>query len=154
MECKDRNNRSAIMLPYSFLPSGAAKKLRYAAEKVGSIGNPVKVSFCVLFFFYLLIMKWFWQHIMYFSNILKLLNHLVCIVLKMSTFFHAFIYQTCNLGGEHTTWISLFSILYYLLFVGLRYNKLQNAFHFITWWNLNEFDRFLSLKSALKLSIL
>ncbi|XP_052173657.1 uncharacterized protein LOC127788975 [Diospyros lotus] len=34
MECKDRNNRSAIMLPYSFLPSMAAKKLRNAAEKI------------------------------------------------------------------------------------------------------------------------
>ncbi|RDX93988.1 hypothetical protein CR513_23674, partial [Mucuna pruriens] len=33
MECKDRNNRSAIMLPYSFLPSMAAGKLRDAAEK-------------------------------------------------------------------------------------------------------------------------
>lgn len=34
MECKDRNNRSAIMLPYSFLPSMAAHKLRDAAQKV------------------------------------------------------------------------------------------------------------------------
>ncbi|GMN57705.1 hypothetical protein TIFTF001_026805 [Ficus carica] len=34
MECKDRNNRSAIMLPYSFLPSMAAPKLRIAAEKM------------------------------------------------------------------------------------------------------------------------
>ncbi|KAF6155372.1 hypothetical protein GIB67_019898 [Kingdonia uniflora] len=34
MECKDRNNRSAIALPYSFLPSMAAKKLRDAAEKI------------------------------------------------------------------------------------------------------------------------
>ncbi|KAL1338370.1 hypothetical protein AAHE18_10G206000 [Arachis hypogaea] len=34
MECKDRNNRSAIMLPYSFLPSMAAHKLRDAAEKI------------------------------------------------------------------------------------------------------------------------
>eukprot|EP00256_Glycine_max_P064847 XP_025979442.1 uncharacterized protein LOC100796131 isoform X2 [Glycine max] len=33
MECKDRNNGSAIMLPYSFLPSMAAGKLRDAAEK-------------------------------------------------------------------------------------------------------------------------
>uniref|UniRef100_A0A2N9G541 Uncharacterized protein n=1 Tax=Fagus sylvatica TaxID=28930 RepID=A0A2N9G541_FAGSY len=33
MECKDRNNRSAIMLPYSFLPSRAAKELRDAADK-------------------------------------------------------------------------------------------------------------------------
>ncbi|KAL0453225.1 UNVERIFIED_CONTAM: hypothetical protein Slati_1300600 [Sesamum latifolium] len=34
MECKDRNNRSSILLPYSFLPSMAAKKLRDAAEKI------------------------------------------------------------------------------------------------------------------------
>lgn len=34
MECKDRNNRSSILLPYSFLPSMAAGKLREAAEKV------------------------------------------------------------------------------------------------------------------------
>lgn len=34
MECKDRNNRSAIMLPYSFLPSMASKKLQDAADKV------------------------------------------------------------------------------------------------------------------------
>ncbi|XP_057737627.1 uncharacterized protein LOC130954863 isoform X2 [Arachis stenosperma] len=34
IECKDRNNRSAIMLPYSFLPSMAAHKLRDAAEKI------------------------------------------------------------------------------------------------------------------------
>lgn len=33
MECRDRNNRSAIMLPYFFLPSMAAKTLRQAAEK-------------------------------------------------------------------------------------------------------------------------
>ncbi|OIW09447.1 hypothetical protein TanjilG_31166 [Lupinus angustifolius] len=33
MECKDRNNRSAIMLSHSFLPSMSAKKLRDAAEK-------------------------------------------------------------------------------------------------------------------------
>ncbi|XP_012575580.1 uncharacterized protein [Cicer arietinum] len=37
MECKDRNNRSAIMLPYSFLPSMAAKKLRDAAEKIKAL---------------------------------------------------------------------------------------------------------------------
>lgn len=34
MECKDRNNRSAVMLPYKFLPSMAAENLRDAAEKV------------------------------------------------------------------------------------------------------------------------
>ncbi|KAM7270578.1 hypothetical protein ACFE04_029792 [Oxalis oulophora] len=34
MECKDRNNRSAIMLPYSFLPSMASSKLRDAADKI------------------------------------------------------------------------------------------------------------------------
>ncbi|KAK6124809.1 hypothetical protein DH2020_041425 [Rehmannia glutinosa] len=37
MECKDRNNRSSIMLPYSFLPSMAAKKLRDAAEKIKAL---------------------------------------------------------------------------------------------------------------------
>ncbi|XP_054802103.1 uncharacterized protein LOC129305920 isoform X2 [Prosopis cineraria] len=37
MECKDRNNRSAIMLPYSFLPSMAAEKLRDAAEKIKAL---------------------------------------------------------------------------------------------------------------------
>ncbi|XP_061353086.1 uncharacterized protein LOC133297875 isoform X2 [Gastrolobium bilobum] len=37
MECKDRNNRSAIMLPYSFLPSMAAQKLRDAAEKIKTL---------------------------------------------------------------------------------------------------------------------
>ncbi|XP_027068462.2 uncharacterized protein [Coffea arabica] len=34
MECKDRNNRNAILLSYSFLPSMASKKLRNAAEKI------------------------------------------------------------------------------------------------------------------------
>jgi hypothetical protein len=34
VECKDRSNRSAVMLPYSFLPNMAAAKLRNAAEKV------------------------------------------------------------------------------------------------------------------------
>lgn len=34
MECKDRNNRSAVMLPYSFLPSMASKKLQDAADKI------------------------------------------------------------------------------------------------------------------------
>ncbi|KAG6595419.1 hypothetical protein SDJN03_11972, partial [Cucurbita argyrosperma subsp. sororia] len=34
MECKDRNNRSAILLPYNFLPSMATKNLRDAAEKI------------------------------------------------------------------------------------------------------------------------
>ncbi|CAN4109034.1 unnamed protein product [Withania somnifera] len=33
-ECKDRKNRSSILLPYSFLPSMAAEKLRDAAEKI------------------------------------------------------------------------------------------------------------------------
>ncbi|GMY19592.1 hypothetical protein FCV25MIE_14831 [Fagus crenata] len=37
MECKDRNNRSAIMLPYSFLPSRAAKELRDAADKIKAL---------------------------------------------------------------------------------------------------------------------
>ncbi|KAL6523295.1 hypothetical protein OROGR_016898 [Orobanche gracilis] len=40
MECKDRNNRSSVMLPYSFLPSVAAKKLRDAAKKIKELlGN-------------------------------------------------------------------------------------------------------------------
>ncbi|KAJ7976588.1 Calcium ion binding [Quillaja saponaria] len=34
MECKDRNNRTNIMLPYSFLPSMAAKRLREVAAKI------------------------------------------------------------------------------------------------------------------------
>ncbi|KAK1291846.1 hypothetical protein QJS10_CPB17g01677 [Acorus calamus] len=34
MECKDRNNRSAIMLPYTFLPTMAARHLREAADKI------------------------------------------------------------------------------------------------------------------------
>ncbi|GAB2267125.1 hypothetical protein Dimus_002109 [Dionaea muscipula] len=34
VECKDRKNQSAITLPYSFLPSMAAKKLRDAAGKI------------------------------------------------------------------------------------------------------------------------
>ncbi|KAG2403300.1 uncharacterized protein HKW66_Vig0185870 [Vigna angularis] len=37
MECKDRNNRSSILLPYSFLPSMAAGKLREAAEKIKAL---------------------------------------------------------------------------------------------------------------------
>ncbi|XP_022153942.1 uncharacterized protein LOC111021332 [Momordica charantia] len=40
MECKDRNNRSAILLPYKFLPSMAAENLRDAAEKIkGLLGD-------------------------------------------------------------------------------------------------------------------
>ncbi|KAK4281967.1 hypothetical protein QN277_013404 [Acacia crassicarpa] len=34
MECKDRNKRSSVMLPHSFLPSMAARKLRDVAEKI------------------------------------------------------------------------------------------------------------------------
>ncbi|XP_010517598.1 PREDICTED: uncharacterized protein LOC104793021 [Camelina sativa] len=34
VECKDRGNRSALMLPYSFLPNMAASRLRDAAEKI------------------------------------------------------------------------------------------------------------------------
>ncbi|KAG0605879.1 hypothetical protein M758_9G094900 [Ceratodon purpureus] len=34
MECKNRHNRSAITLPYSFLPSMAAPRLRAAAELI------------------------------------------------------------------------------------------------------------------------
>ncbi|KNA05976.1 hypothetical protein SOVF_185340 [Spinacia oleracea] len=34
VECKDRLNHSAVMLPYTFLPSMAAKKFRDAADKV------------------------------------------------------------------------------------------------------------------------
>ncbi|GMI78845.1 hypothetical protein like AT3G56750 [Hibiscus trionum] len=33
-ECKDRMNRSAIILPYSFLPSMAAEELRIAADQI------------------------------------------------------------------------------------------------------------------------
>ncbi|XP_031482466.1 uncharacterized protein LOC116252382 isoform X2 [Nymphaea colorata] len=36
-ECKDRSNRSAIMLPYSFLPMMAAKRLREAAKQIKTI---------------------------------------------------------------------------------------------------------------------
>ncbi|KAL5140786.1 hypothetical protein HKD37_09G024251 [Glycine soja] len=53
MECKDRNNGSAIMLPYSFLPSMAAGKLRDAAEKTCSLQDFLSlslkhISFCGL----------------------------------------------------------------------------------------------------------
>ncbi|KAL4203352.1 hypothetical protein AMTRI_Chr01g127490 [Amborella trichopoda] len=34
VECKDRKNHSAVLLPYSFLPSMAAKRLRVAADLV------------------------------------------------------------------------------------------------------------------------
>ncbi|PKU86724.1 uncharacterized protein LOC110106806 [Dendrobium catenatum] len=34
MECKDRTNHSSVMLPYSFLPTSAAPKLRDAARKI------------------------------------------------------------------------------------------------------------------------
>ncbi|RRT79851.1 hypothetical protein B296_00002727 [Ensete ventricosum] len=34
MECKDRTNRSSVLLPYAFLPMVAARKLRDAADKV------------------------------------------------------------------------------------------------------------------------
>ncbi|XP_051138975.1 uncharacterized protein LOC127256811 [Andrographis paniculata] len=37
MECKNRNDRSSIMLPYSFLPKMAAKRLRDAAEKIKAL---------------------------------------------------------------------------------------------------------------------
>ncbi|KAK8593653.1 hypothetical protein V6N12_045729 [Hibiscus sabdariffa] len=36
-ECKDRMNRSAIILPYSFLPSMAAEKLRIAADQIKNL---------------------------------------------------------------------------------------------------------------------
>jgi hypothetical protein len=34
MECRDRKNHSAVLLPYSFLPTMASKSLRSAAERV------------------------------------------------------------------------------------------------------------------------
>ncbi|KDO53614.1 hypothetical protein CISIN_1g025301mg [Citrus sinensis] len=37
MECKDRKNHSALMLPHSFLPSMAAEKLRDAADKIKAL---------------------------------------------------------------------------------------------------------------------
>ncbi|XP_008232141.1 PREDICTED: uncharacterized protein LOC103331297 [Prunus mume] len=37
MECKDRNDRSAVLLPYSFLPSMAAKNLRNVADKIKAL---------------------------------------------------------------------------------------------------------------------
>ncbi|KAL3534688.1 hypothetical protein ACH5RR_003149 [Cinchona calisaya] len=37
MECRDRNNHSAIILSYSFLPLIAAQKLRNAAEKIKAL---------------------------------------------------------------------------------------------------------------------
>ncbi|XP_019162114.1 PREDICTED: uncharacterized protein LOC109158676 [Ipomoea nil] len=37
MECKDRKNRSAVLLPYSFLPSMGTKKLQDAVEKIRAL---------------------------------------------------------------------------------------------------------------------
>lgn len=37
MECKDRNNHSAVMLSYTFLPSMASRQLRDAAEQIKNI---------------------------------------------------------------------------------------------------------------------
>ncbi|XP_057873982.2 uncharacterized protein LOC131079962 isoform X2 [Cryptomeria japonica] len=37
VECKDRNNHSAVTLPYSFLPSMASKPLRNAAKQIRNI---------------------------------------------------------------------------------------------------------------------
>ncbi|CAL9111371.1 unnamed protein product [Musa textilis] len=37
MECKDRTNRSSVLLPYSFLPMVAARKLRDAADKIKAL---------------------------------------------------------------------------------------------------------------------
>ncbi|XP_074586423.1 uncharacterized protein LOC141842108 [Curcuma longa] len=40
MECKDRTNRTSVLLPYSFLPTMAAPKLRDAADKIkGLLGD-------------------------------------------------------------------------------------------------------------------
>ncbi|XP_038975290.1 uncharacterized protein LOC103715825 isoform X2 [Phoenix dactylifera] len=40
MECKGRTNRSSVLLPYSFLPMMAARKLRDAADMIkGLLGN-------------------------------------------------------------------------------------------------------------------
>ncbi|KAF3791475.1 hypothetical protein EJ110_NYTH08361 [Nymphaea thermarum] len=54
-ECKDRSNRSAIMLPYSFLPMMAAKRLREAAEQachneISSLGFLKSVFFLINMF--------------------------------------------------------------------------------------------------------
>lgn len=37
VECKHRNNHSAVMLPYTFLPSMASRRLRDAAEQIKNI---------------------------------------------------------------------------------------------------------------------
>ncbi|RWW04705.1 hypothetical protein GW17_00032053 [Ensete ventricosum] len=37
MECKDRTNHSSVLLPHSFLPMMAAKRLRDAADKIKNI---------------------------------------------------------------------------------------------------------------------
>ncbi|CAH9134858.1 unnamed protein product [Cuscuta epithymum] len=37
MECKDRTNHSSVLLPFSFLPSMASKKLREAADKIKAL---------------------------------------------------------------------------------------------------------------------
>ncbi|PSS15738.1 Nuclear transition protein like [Actinidia chinensis var. chinensis] len=49
MECKDRNNRSAIMLPYSFLPSMASKKLRDTAEKIHRLNPALVITMLFMF---------------------------------------------------------------------------------------------------------
>lgn len=49
MECKDRNNRSSVALPYSFLPSMAAKKLRNTADKVCTTSKAIKFFFFCFF---------------------------------------------------------------------------------------------------------
>lgn len=80
-ECKNRNNHSALILPYSFLPSRAAKKLRNAAEKVCIMWIPWSLIFtpesCIKFlhdcsFFCVLIRaSWFWDIWILFMNMLK-----------------------------------------------------------------------------------
>lgn len=45
MECKDRKNRTAIMLPYSFLPSMATKELRDVAAKVGNLPGDQEILY-------------------------------------------------------------------------------------------------------------
>jgi hypothetical protein len=46
-ECKDRKNRTSVRLPYSLLPTMAAKKLRDAADKVSSLSFIVCKCACL-----------------------------------------------------------------------------------------------------------
>lgn len=102
MECKDRKNRTSVMLSYTFLPSMPAKKLRDAANKV---------LFIALFVYsgWLIFYKWIR------SVFLLIFLHLLLMfymLRDLSFLLNASDVPSCFIQSFSYTWLNYCTIMY------------------------------------------